>query len=292
MTSTLCIDLGGTHLRAALAEAGREGDAAPLGAWPAPGNLETFHKILAGLIDAHAVTRVGVAIPGLASGSTGVWVPNLPYLDGVDFAVQFPGVSVALGNDAQFALLAEAALGRARDATDAILLAIGTGIGSAVLADGRIVRGARGAAASFGWACADCADAGDDKLGWLERKASGGALNAIAGRVGLVGGPALISAARAGDPTALAAVAGPAAALGATLSGAVALLGAQTVIVSGGVAEATDLLGPLVLSVLRRHLPPHLRGVTFAPGVFGPRASLVGGGLAAQGHALWSGGGR
>lgn len=292
MTRALCIDLGGTHLRAALAEAGREGDASPLGAWPAPGNLENFREQLVGLIDAHAAARVGVAIPGLASGSTCVWVPNLPYLDGVDLALQFPGESVALGNDAQLALLAEATLGRARGVSDAILIAIGTGIGSAVLADGRIVRGAQGAAASFGWACADCADAGDDTLGWLERNASGAALDAIAGRAGLVDGPTLIDAARAGDATALAALAPPIGALGATLSGAVALLGAQTVIVSGGVAEATDVLGPLILSVLRRHLPPHLRGVTLAPGAFGPRASLVGAGLAAQGHALWSGGGR
>lgn len=290
MTSALCIDLGGTHLRAALAEAGREGYASPLGVWPAPGNLESFCKRLGGLIDAHAAARVGVAIPGLASGSTCVWVPNLPYLDGVDLALQFPGANIALGNDAQLALLAEAALGRARDLSDAILLAIGTGIGSAVLADGRVVRGARGAAASFGWACADCTDAGDDTLGWLERNASGATLDFIAERAGLADGPALIGAARAGDPVALAALARPAAALGATLSGAVALLGAQAVIVSGGVAEATDLLGPIILSVLRRQLPPHLRGVTLAPGAFGAHASLVGAGLAAQGHALWSGG--
>ena len=113
------------------------------------------------LIDAHGVSRVGVAVPGLASGSVCGWVPNLPYLDGLDLARMFPGVTVALGNDAQLALLAEAALGAARGASDVILLAIGTGIGSAVLADGRIVRGRGGAAASFGWACADPSDPGD-----------------------------------------------------------------------------------------------------------------------------------
>ena len=36
MTAALCLDLGGTNLRAALAQVGREGDAAALGHWPAP----------------------------------------------------------------------------------------------------------------------------------------------------------------------------------------------------------------------------------------------------------------
>jgi len=284
--SILCIDLGGTRLRAALLSAA--GEAEPLGDWPAPADLETFRRRVADLIDAHRASKLGVAVPGLASGAVCVWAPNLPYLDGVDLARMFSGVTVALGNDAQLALLAEAALGAAHNASDVILLAIGTGIGSAVLADRRIVRGARGAAASFGWACADPADAGDPTLGWLERNASGTALDAIARRAGLTDARALLAAARAGDCAALKALEKPCAALGATLAGAVALLGSQSVIVSGGVAEGIDALQPLILPVLKRHLPPHLRDVTLAPAEFGARASLIGAGLAAHGHPLWA----
>ena len=287
MTHALCVDLGGTRLRAALLDARCETE--PLGDWPAPADLETFRRRVADLIDAHGVSRIGVAVPGLASGSVCRWAPNLPYLNGLDLARTFFGVTVALGNDAQLALLAEAALGAARNASDVILLAIGTGIGSAVLADGRIVHGPGGAAASFGWACADPADGGDDALGWLERNASGTALDAIARRAGWTDARALIAAARAGERAGLEALEKPCAALGAAIAGAVALLGSQSVIVSGGVADGIDALAPLILPVLKRHLPPHLRDVTLAPAQFGARASLIGAGLAAQGHPLWAG---
>jgi glucokinase len=200
----------------------------------------------------------------------------------------FSGVTVALGNDAQLALLAEAALGAARNASDVMLLAIGTGIGSAVLADGRIVHGPGGAATSFGWACADPTDAGDHTLGWLERNASGTALDAIARRAGWTDARALTAAARAGDRAGLEALETPCAALGAVIAGAVALLGSRSVIVSGGVAEGIDALAPLILPVLKRHLPPHLRDVTLAAAQFRARASLIGAGLAAQGHPLWA----
>jgi glucokinase len=289
MTAALCFDLGGTNLRAALAQAGHEGDALALGHWPAPRNLATFQREVASLIAEHGASRVGMAIPGLASGDVSLWVPNLPYLDGQDLGRLFPGVSIALGNDAQFALLAEAALGAARDVADAVLVAIGTGIGSAVLADGRIVRGQGGAAASFGWACADPLDAGNGAHGWLERHAAGPAFDAIARTKGLADGRALIAAARAGDRGARSALEKPCAALSAALAGAVAMLGSRSVIVSGGLADGIDVLAPLILRVLRRHLPPHLRKVRLDPAHFGARASLVGAGLAALGHPLWTG---
>ena len=69
MTAALCLDLGGTNFRAALAQVGREGDAVTLGHWPAPEDLAAFQRLVAGLIDAHTVSRVGIAVPGLASGS-------------------------------------------------------------------------------------------------------------------------------------------------------------------------------------------------------------------------------
>jgi glucokinase len=202
-------------------------------------------------------------------------------------ADQFPGPEIALGNDAQMALLAEAALGAARGQSDAILLAIGTGIGSAVLSDGRILRGPSGSAASFGWAVADLDDRGDPVHGWLERMASGRALDAIASAAGLANGAELIKQVREGDAKVRRLLGPPAAALGTTLAGAVALLGSSSIIVSGGVAEALDMLAPLILEALRRNLPPHLRGIEIIAGTFGPSASLVGAGLAALGNPLW-----
>ncbi|HTV71326.1 MAG TPA: ROK family protein [Rhizobiaceae bacterium] len=284
--SALAIDLGGTNLRAALAR-----DAAveplPLGRWDAPRDLDTFRGRIEALIAEHSTDRLGVAVPGLARGTVCNWIPNLPFLDGVDLASLFPGLRIALGNDAQLSLLAEAAAGAAKDAKNAILLAIGTGIGSAVLADGRILHGEGGAAASFGWACADPTDAGDDAHGWLERVASGRALDRIAADRGLAYGPALVALARRGEAGAMAALAPPMRSLGTALAGAVALTGARLVVFAGGVAESIDVFRPLVLPALTRQLPPHLRDVRLAAGNFGPRAALMGAALAAHGHPAW-----
>lgn len=287
MSAILSLDLGGTNLRAGLVGAASPGSPDLLDHWPAPANLEAFRHRICGLIERHEVARIGIAVPGLAAGTGCIWIPNLAYLDGVDLADLFPGVEIALGNDAQMALLAEAALGAARGRSDAILLAIGTGIGSAVLSDGRILRGPSGSAASFGWAAADLDDPGDPAHGWLERMASGRAFDAIASTAGFANGAELIHRAREGTAVACQLLERPAAALGTALAGAVALLGSSTIIVSGGVAESLDVLAPLILDALRRHLPPHLRGVDIRAGTFGPGASLVGAGLAALGNPLW-----
>lgn len=287
MSKALAIDLGGTNLRAGLASPGQPDRIEAIGHWPAPRDRQAFQELIEGLVATHGVSRMGIAVPGLALGTTCAWIPNLAYLDGLDLAASFPGISVALGNDAHFALLAEASAGAARGLTDVILLAIGTGIGSAVLAGSRIVRGAHGGAASFGWASADRADPGDDRDGWLERQASGRALDRLAASTGLGSGTALIAKARSGDPGALRLLEGVASALGTALAGPVALLDPQLVLIAGGVAEAFDVLGPAVLPTLRRQLPPHLRNITLAPGSFGASASLVGAGIAASKGETW-----
>ena len=142
---------------------------------------------------------MAIAVPGLVAGSicTLGAEPAVPRRGrpGGDH-----GHVVAVGNDAQFALLAEATEGAAFERADAVLLAIGTGIGSAVLSGGRILRGSHGAAASFGWACATWADPGNDRHGWLERHAAGPVLDAAgAAMTPPVDGRGLVAAAIAGD---------------------------------------------------------------------------------------------
>ncbi|MBN9257927.1 MULTISPECIES: ROK family protein [unclassified Mesorhizobium] len=287
MKRVLAIDLGGTNLRSAvyagdllaMEMASRE---------PAPASLDAFVARIRALSDAAGgIEALGIAIPGLAEGTICRWVPNLSYLDGVDLEALFPGLTIALGNDAQIALLAEAAEGAARGVSDAILLAIGTGIGSAVLANGRIVAGAHGGACSFGWACSDIDDAGDARSGWLERVASGRAFDDLAGRIGLASGADLIAAARAGDGAALALLEEPARRLGTALAGAVGLLDPGVILVSGGLADALDMIAPPLLAAMRRQLPPHLRGIELKPGAFGSRAGLIGAALAGRAGEHW-----
>lgn len=283
----LAIDLGGTRLRAGIADAANPVAVLTVGEWPASPTLAAFIACVGGLLREHRAEKLGLGIPGLARGTVCTWVPNLPYLDGHDMAAIFPDSAIALGNDAQFALLAEVSAGSAKGLDDAILLAIGTGIGSAVLAGGRIVRGSAGGACSFGWASADIEDPGEDRSGWLERNASGTALDAIAKDIGLADGLALIDAARTGDTTALKALDKPMRSLGTALAGAVALLDPTAIIIAGGLASATDVIAPKILAALRRQLPRHLRGIDIRSGHFGPRAGLVGAAVAGARGPNW-----
>jgi predicted NBD/HSP70 family sugar kinase len=287
MTDVLAIDLGGTNLRAAV-YSGDVQSLRMLAREAAPADRAAFTARLAGLIrEEGAIEAIGFAVPGLVEGTTCRWIPNLPYLDGLDMQAYFPGLRIGIGNDAQIALLAEACAGAAKGMSDAILLSIGTGIGSAVLANGAIVAGAHGGACSFGWACADSDDPGEDRSGWLERVASGRAFDAIAQTLGMANGAALIAAAREGDGRARSALDRPAGQLGLALAGAVALLDPQTIVVAGGLADALDMLGTPIVAAMRRRLPGHLRGIDVRPAAFGPRAALVGAALAGAAGAGW-----
>jgi predicted NBD/HSP70 family sugar kinase len=289
MTALLAIDLGGTRLRAARAGGGAVRPEVPPARVldvAAPAGLDGLRDTLGRLVAAERPEALGIAVPGLVEGSLCRWMPNLPWLDGVDLQAMFPGPRVRVANDAHFALLAEAVAGAAQGVETAILLAMGTGIGSALLAGGRI---SRGAAASFGWACADLEDPGHAEHGWLERQASGQALDAEAREMGLADGRALVAAARAGEPHAVASVERAARALGTALAGAVALTGCGRIVVSGGLSDALDMLGPPLLDRLRAHLPPQLRAVELVQGRFGSAASLAGAALAAGGHPAWEG---
>lgn len=276
MSTVLAVDLGGTRCRIGLADRADPAGVRLVEDVAAPQSRADFLDLVGGLLEKHRAEALGLGIPGLAQGSLCRWVPNLPYLDGLDLAGVFAGIAIGLGNDAQLSLLAEVRAGAARGLSDAVLLAIGTGIGSAVLASGMIIAGQGGGACSFGWATADLADQGEDVSGWLERQAAGRALDRLAQSIGLSKGHDLIAAARAGDVEASRVLAGPMDALGAAIGSAVALLDPAAIIIAGGVAEAFDVIKPLLRDSVDRRLPPHLRGVALLPAQHGARAGLVG----------------
>ena len=115
----LAIDLGGTNMRAAVV--GADGLPGRAETREAPRSRQDFLVRVQYLIAHHRADRLGIGVPGLAQGSVMTWIPNLGFLDGLDLAAAFPGVSIALGNDAQLALRligqsSRAALEEAEDA--------------------------------------------------------------------------------------------------------------------------------------------------------------------------------
>ncbi len=158
------IDLGGTKLASAIFDddgdilhresvplAGRTGDA--VGALI----VAQVHALRNHARSAQPATAVGVAIPGIYRAATGtVWAPNIagwddyPLLDQLRESID-NDTRMAIDSDRAAYILGETWRGSARGARDAVFVAVGTGIGVGILADGRVVGGHAGIAGAVGW---------------------------------------------------------------------------------------------------------------------------------------------
>ncbi|MGH7941813.1 MAG: ROK family protein [Limisphaerales bacterium] len=100
---------------------------------------------------------IGISVPGIYYPKTGkVWAPNIPGWDNFPLLNEIIAVSprkipVTIDSDRACYISGEAWLGSARGCSDAIFLAVGTGIGAGILANGKILRGANDIAGAIGW---------------------------------------------------------------------------------------------------------------------------------------------
>ena len=128
------------------------------------------------------VTALGIAVPGVVDPDAGrvVVTPNMS-LSGVDIGSHLESrydVPVALGNDCNLGALGEAWLGSARKAASSMSILVGTGIGSGVVHEGGLWRGAREAAGEIGHIVMEIGGprCGCGNLGCLEALASRSAI--------------------------------------------------------------------------------------------------------------------
>ncbi|MFF4952323.1 ROK family protein [Streptomyces chattanoogensis] len=234
-----------------------------------------------------------VAVPGLvARGSaTVVHAPHLGWRD-ADLAPGLAGatgtsgtpVPLSVDNEAHLGALAELRLGDGADGfappTDFVHVSAETGIGAAVVVDGRLLRGARGFAGELGHVPVypDGRPCGCGGRGCLEQYAGEGAVlqaagltpeQAAAGHPGPGAGVALLARRAAdGDAATIGALHEAGTALGIALAGAVNLLDPRTVVLGGALAR----LAPWILPSLERELAVR---TTVAPAAARPGGSLV-----------------
>jgi glucokinase len=205
---------------------------------------------------AGAPLRLGVALPGPVrhGGAVLARAVNLGWHEvpvAADLAARLDGAQVRLGNDVNCAGLAEARLGAGRGARSAALLFVGTGLGGALVIDGKLVEGAQGVAGEFGHIPGpfDHAPCACGQLGCLETVASKrGLLRLIAaardtGQVCHIEDLAdlrskdLLQAVEAGCPCTLAALDRCAAGLAWAVGLLTASVDPEVVIFGGGVME-------------------------------------------------------
>ena len=104
------------------------------------------------------VESVGVCVPGIVYSKKGtVWAPNIPGWDNypllgdLQAVLNDSSIHIAIESDRTCYILGEAWQGAARGCSDAIYLAVGTGIGAGILLDGRIIHGANDIVGATGW---------------------------------------------------------------------------------------------------------------------------------------------
>ena len=154
----LCIDFGGTEIKLALIDGGRIIGVDSIAVTGNSTDLEaaaTASRALIGRTEA-APTAVGIAVPGVVSPASG---RMLHANDKYDFLKDFDlqtwardelDLPAAIENDARAALIGETSTGSAAGERDAVLVTLGTGIGTAAMIDGTALRGVTGHAGILG----------------------------------------------------------------------------------------------------------------------------------------------
>lgn len=105
-------------------------------------------------IEKSDISAVGMGIPGTINGKTGV----ITYSNNINFEKvpivnefrKYYNIPTFIGNDANCAALGEVTFGEHRGFKDAILITLGTGVGSGIIIDGKMLVGKNGAGAEGG----------------------------------------------------------------------------------------------------------------------------------------------
>jgi glucokinase len=247
------------------------------------------------------ISAVGFGIPSLINRERGsaantVHLPlkDVPFRDLMSERL---GLPVALDNDGNTAMLAEHRFGAARGAKNAVFLALGTGIASAIVVDGKLVTGATGAAGEIGHMVIDqdglpCTG-GCPNRGCLETLASGTALareglasaekhpDSELGRALAAGreitGALVVELAHDGDVPSCEVVALIGSRLGVGIANVVNIFNPEVVVIGGGVMAAGDLLLEAAREVVaERALSPSKDDAQIVPARFGAEAGMLG----------------
>jgi glucokinase len=243
------IDIGGTNLRAArVSAAGEILERVSEKITRNPNAVFTRIIELIEKLERENVTAIGIGIPGRVDARRRLALSG-GYVDLSRIALgeriqEASGKAVVIDNDCNMALIAEIAVGAASGRENVAMLTVGTGIGGAIVQEGKIVRG-RMSAGQFGHVTVDvhgclCTCG---RHGCVETTSSGTALSRHLAEAGLAIDTTidkLLALEAAGDKVArgvLIAWAGP---LRAAIDSIVAIVDPELVLLGGGLGVAAQ----------------------------------------------------
>ena len=244
---------------------------------------------------------IGIGVPGPVEFRSGrpVSPPIMPGWDGYAVRERFEarfGAPVWVDNDVNVLALGEWRAGLATGHDNVIVVKVGTGIGAGIISDGRLHRGAQGAAGDVGHI-----QISDDasvicrcgNVGCLEAMAGGAAIardGELAARDGrsprlrrvlqerdAVTAEDVAQAAAHGDPVCVALLQGAGTRIGSMLAAVVNFFNPSLIVIGGGMGQSGDrFLASIRETVYRRSLPLATRDLRVVPSSLGALAGVVG----------------
>lgn len=250
------------------------------------------------------VRGVGMCVPGIYYPDSGrVWAPNIPgwedypLLEVLGDTVD-EGVRVRVESDRACCILGEIWKGAAQGCSDAVFMAVGTGIGAGIVSGGRIINGVRGIAGAVGWFALDRPyQEGFETYGCFEYFASGDGMARVAAdfmeegydgelRAGPVDARRIFEAYETGDALAVKVIDRAVDLWGMAVANLVSLLNPQKIIFGGGVfGPAVRLLDRIEQEARKWAQPISMDMVSIEASHLGSDAALYGAAHLAGGAA-------
>lgn len=317
MTKRIGIDVGGTNVKIALVDGeGKIIYSNSVPTYAQMGYEYTVNNIKQAIrdlmketnTDAKEIEGIGFDFPGQVDYKTGVvkLAPNIPGWVNVPIAQMIEeefNIPTRIDNDVRCAALGELKFGAGKGCENFVCITVGTGIGSGLVINGQLVRGAANAAGEIGHIklqmnggpICGCGD-----TGCLEAFASGPSIVAMAqeylkggkstkfremaGADGEITPYIVAKAAEAGDPVAKRIFEIIGTYIGMGLVSVINLLNPEKVIIGGGVAAAGDLLlDPIRKTIKERAMVVAGNSVEIVPAELGNSAGVIGASMLVEG---------
>ncbi|MDJ1171539.1 ROK family protein [Roseofilum sp. BLCC_M154] len=278
------IDIGGTGIK--LGRFAKDGRCQNTLTLPTPqpatpeAVISTLLPALAQLDPDHSALALGVGVPGPVdqTGKISRIAINLTDWKDVPLAAWLEdktGKPTVLANDANCAGLGEFWIGAGRNFQDLILLTLGTGVGGAIIIDGKLFTGRHGAAGELGLITIDLYGhpCNSGNSGSLEQQVSIPAVR----RLGHLDPQELGHLAESGNRQALEFWQNYGHRLGAGLANLIYVLTPEAIILGGGISQSAAYFLPATLAEIEhRVLPSSREGLQVLVAELGNQAGMVG----------------
>lgn len=258
-------------------------------------------------IDMRKIAGIGIGAAGMCNREKGILLAAVN-IGANDVPLAEPlsrhyGVPCKLGNDVEVATIGEQAFGAGRDCKSFVCIFVGTGIGSGIVQNGQIIRGATGTAGEVGHMTLypDGKICGCGAFGCLEAYASRTAVakdiladlnrggdSVIRDKVdmtkGILRSKAISQAILAGDEMVTSAVEHAAKCMATGLVSVINFLNPQRIILGGGLIEAVPLYFEVVERYTKRRcLKIPSRKIEIMRAELGDYAGIIGAAMLAKG---------